>query len=90
MQVETTPLVIEGKLWRFESVRPEYWNNTASPGSAGGGEAGYASPSFFRFVDVATGAHPITASRLDAGGEAHGGRAEGRAFYHREVETEPD
>lgn len=34
-QVETTPVVIEGQLWRFESVRPEYWNNTGSDGPSG-------------------------------------------------------
>lgn len=40
--------MIEGKLWRFESVRPEYWNNTHSAGVTGKG--------YLRFVDVATGA----------------------------------
>jgi hypothetical protein len=45
--VETTPLVIEQRLWRFESVRPEYWNNTKSADQHG--------TSYFRFVDVATG-----------------------------------
>jgi hypothetical protein len=49
--VETTPLVIEDRLYRFESVRPEYWNSTmpalaSDPGSG---------RSYFRFVDVATG-----------------------------------
>ena len=27
--VETTPVVIDEELWLFESVRPDYWNNTA-------------------------------------------------------------
>ena len=57
--------MIEGKLWRFESVRPEYWNNTASIGSAGG--AGYTSPSFFRFVDVATGTYQYTERCISIG-----------------------
>lgn len=26
--VETTPVSIDGELWLFESVRPDYWNNT--------------------------------------------------------------
>lgn len=26
--VETTPVSIAGELWLFESVRPDYWNNT--------------------------------------------------------------
>ena len=27
--VETTPVTIDGELWLFESVRPDYWNNSA-------------------------------------------------------------
>lgn len=27
--VETTPVDVAGELWLFESVRPDYWNNTA-------------------------------------------------------------
>eukprot|EP01043_Picozoa_sp_COSAG02_P063022 COSAG02_NODE_8830_length_2429_cov_1.829614_2_plen_539_part_00 len=26
--VETTPVTIDGELWLFESVRPDYWNNS--------------------------------------------------------------
>mmetsp|Transcript_24489 Transcript_24489/g.71796 ORF Transcript_24489/g.71796 Transcript_24489/m.71796 type:complete len:320 (-) Transcript_24489:200-1159(-) len=46
--VETTPVVIAGELWRFESVRPEYYNNTHSTGATSG-------HSYFRFVHVMSG-----------------------------------
>jgi hypothetical protein len=40
--VETTPVVFQGKLYRFEYVRANYWNNETGS-------------SYFRFIDVATG-----------------------------------
>lgn len=40
--VETTPVVFHGKVYRFEYVRPGYWNNTTGD-------------SYFRFVDHETG-----------------------------------
>ena len=40
--VETTPVVYKGKLYRFEYVRPNYWDNSSGD-------------SYFRFVDPATG-----------------------------------
>ena len=40
--VETTPVVFAGKLYRFEYVRPSYWDN-------------HTGQSYFRFVDVASG-----------------------------------
>lgn len=49
--VETTPLVIDGKLWRFESVRPEYWDNRQSTGPTGS--------SYLRLVDVASGSATV-------------------------------
>ena len=40
--VETTPIVFKGKVYRFEYVRKNYWNNTTGD-------------SYFRFVDHQTG-----------------------------------
>ena len=40
--VETTPVSIDGELWLFESVRPDYWNNTAGH-------------EYLRFVHLQTG-----------------------------------
>ncbi len=40
--VETTPIVFQGKLYRFEYVRANYWDNKTGN-------------SYFRFIDVATG-----------------------------------
>lgn len=40
--VETTPVVFKNKVYRFEYVRPGYWNNTTGD-------------SYFRFVDHETG-----------------------------------
>lgn len=40
--VETTPIVFKGKIYRFEYVRKNYWNNTTGD-------------SYFRFVDHKTG-----------------------------------
>jgi lysophospholipase L1-like esterase len=40
--VETTPVVHEGRLWRFEWVRAGYWNNGRKT-------------NYFRFIDPATG-----------------------------------
>jgi len=41
--VETTPIVFKNKVYRYEYVRPNYWNNTAGD-------------SYSRFVDHETGA----------------------------------
>jgi len=40
--VETTPVVFKGRLYRFEYVRPGYWNNKTGD-------------SYFRFIDHASG-----------------------------------
>ncbi|MCC7376709.1 MAG: hypothetical protein IT581_18765 [Verrucomicrobiales bacterium] len=40
--VETTPVVFQEQLWRFEWVRDGYWNNTRKT-------------NFFRFINTATG-----------------------------------
>jgi hypothetical protein len=40
--VETTPVVLSNRLWRFEWIRQQYWNNQRKT-------------NFFRFRDVSTG-----------------------------------
>ena len=45
--METTPIVYKGELYLFESVRPNYWNNTVANGLNG--------TAHFRFVHVLSG-----------------------------------
>ena len=49
---ETTPLVFQGRLYRFECVRPDYMEGLCPPEV----RIGWTHPGgYFRFVDVATG-----------------------------------
>lgn len=56
--VETTPLVINDRLYRFEFVRSNYWKNTTGA-------------SYFRFVDVETGQFTPAFAKGHEFGSAH-------------------
>ena len=55
---ETNPVVFNGKLYRFEYVRPRYWANVfreTRPRADSGMGGGAGGESYFRFVDVESG-----------------------------------
>jgi alpha-L-fucosidase len=88
--VETTPAVFHGRLYRFESVRPDYWDNRLGV-------------QHFRFLDVASGrATAVFGQGCDfgcpytEGGEMHvygvrpGGGSQMCVFRSRDLEAWSD
>lgn len=71
--VETTPLVIKDQLYLFESMRPDYWNNTNDTRSSGS--------EYLRFVHMLSGAktpsfgtgHALGCAHAEATGGPHDG-----------------